>query len=187
MGADDATPNDLGDYLLFVGDRRPPYKNFARFSAAVARSELGRSCDLVCFGGGDLSDEERGELAALGLLDRTHVVSGPDAQLWKLYRHARALVYPSLYEGFGFPLIEAMTVGCPVVCSAAGPIPEVVGDAALSFDPTDVDSIAYAIDRVLADSALEARLRAAGPPRAQAFEWRQAGLEARPYYELLGG
>lgn len=187
MEADDATPNAFGDYLLFVGDRRPPYKNFARFSTAVARSELGRSCDLVCFGGGELSAEERGELSSLGLLDRTHAVAGPDALLWNLYRHARALVYPSLYEGFGFPLIEAMTAGCPVVCSAAGPIPEVVGDAALSFDPTDVDSIADAIDRVLADSALQARLRAAGPRRAQAFEWRQAGREARPYYELLGG
>jgi glycosyltransferase involved in cell wall biosynthesis len=94
-------------------------------------------------------------------------------------------VYPSLYEGFGFPLLEAMSLGCPVLCSDAGPIPEVVGSAALLFDPEDPESIATAIDRAVGDSEVGAALRAAGPVRAQAFDWRLAGREARPYYELL--
>lgn len=185
----ETAPDDIahpyGDYLLFVGDRRTPYKNFSRLVAAVARSEHGRHCQLVCFGGGEFSEDERRSLGALGLLERTHAVSGSDSVLSSLYSGAKALVYPSVYEGFGFPLLEAMSVGCPVVCSAAGPIPEVVGTAALSFDPRNVDSIAGAIDRILDDSELTASLRAAGPVRARAFDWRMAGREARPYYELL--
>lgn len=177
--------NRYGDYLLFVGDRRSPYKNFSRLVAAVARSEHGRHCHLVCFGGGAFSDDESRSLAGLGLLQQAQAVSGTDHLLAALYRHAKALVYPSVYEGFGFPLLEALSLGCPVVCSAAGPMPEVVGTAALSFDPQDVDSIAGAIDRVLDDSELAVSLRAAGPVRAQAFDWRLAGREARPYYELL--
>ena len=178
-------PDGYGDYLLFVGDRRPPYKNFFRLAQAMARAEHGRYCRLVCFGGGELSGDERRHLGELGLLERTHTVSGSDAELDVLYRHAAALVYPSLYEGFGFPLIEAMTAGCPVVCSEAGPLPEVVGAAALTFDPTDVDSIAAAVDRILADPGLAATLRDAGTARAEAFDWRLAGREARAYYELL--
>jgi glycosyltransferase involved in cell wall biosynthesis len=179
-------PSGYGDYLLFVGDRRPPYKNFLRLAEAIAQAEHGRDCQLVCFGGGELSDDERRHLGALGVLDRTHTVSGSDALLDSLYRHAAALVYPSIYEGFGFPLIEAMTVGCPVVCSQAGPLPEVVGAAAVMFDPVDVDSMAAAIDRVLGDAELARTLRHAGAVRAQAFDWRLAGREARAYYELLG-
>jgi glycosyltransferase involved in cell wall biosynthesis len=185
MASATAPPDGYGDYLLFVGDRRAPYKNFARFSAAVARSEHGRHCRLVCFGGGDLSDEERRHLDDLGLLGRTVAVSGPDSLLVALYRSARAFVYPSLYEGFGFPLLEAMSLGCPVLCSDTGPIPEVVGKAALLFDPANTESIAAAIDHALGDSEVTATLRAAGQVRAGAFDWRLAGREARPYYELL--
>lgn len=177
--------NVYGEYLLFVGDRRTRYKNFASFVAAVAASAHGRNCQLVCFGGGELSEGERRSLAAAGLLQQTHAVSGPDSVLRTLYRHAQALVYPSVYEGFGFPLLEAMSLGCPVVCSATGSIPEVVGSAALSFDPGNVDSIAGSIDRILEDSELATSLRAAGPIRAKAFDWRLAGREARPYYELF--
>lgn len=177
--------NSYGDYLLFVGDRRSPYKNFARLVAAVAASAHGRKCQLVCFGGGEFSEGERRSLAAAGLIRGAHAASGPDSLLRTLYRHARALVYPSTYEGFGFPLLEAMSLGCPVVCSATGSIPEVVGSAALSFDPEDVDSMAGAIDRILDGSELAASLRAAGLVRAEAFDWRRAGREARPYYELL--
>ncbi len=174
-----------GDFVLYVGDRRSPYKNFGRMTSALARAEHGRRCQLVCFGGGELSQDERSHLEAIGLLDRTYTVSGTDAHLTALYRQARALVYPSLYEGFGFPLIEAMSLGCPVVCSNAGPIPEVVGTAAMLFNPEDLDGIADAIDRVLGDAGAEATLRAAGPVRAEVFDWRLAGSQARPYYEQL--
>ena len=101
-----------------------------------------------------------------------------------LYRRATALVFPSLYEGFGAPPLEAMACGCPVAASNRTSIPEVVGQAALLFDPHSVESIAEALDRVTSDEELRGRLRAAGLERARAFTWhasaeRHAKIYAR--------
>jgi alpha-1,3-rhamnosyl/mannosyltransferase len=90
-----------------------------------------------------------------------------------LYQCASALVYPSMYEGFGLPLIEAMACGTPVIASSAASIPEVVGDAALILDPTDVRGWVDAIVRVLNDETLRGRLRSAGLARASHFTWRR--------------
>ncbi len=96
--------------------------------------------------------------------------SATDAELARLYRVAAALVYPSLYEGFGLPPLEAMVCGCPVVAADAASIPEVVGDAALLVDPTDVGAIGVAIAAVLEPST-SARLVALGEKRVAAFTW----------------
>ena len=98
----------------------------------------------------------------------------PDAQLKALYETARALVFPSTYEGFGLPPLEAMACGCPVVAARAAALPEVCGDAALYVDPRSDASIAEAMRRVLEDDALCARLREAGLARAAAFTWDAA-------------
>jgi glycosyltransferase involved in cell wall biosynthesis len=95
-----------------------------------------------------------------------------EERLRTLYRCATALVYPSMYEGFGLPLIEAMATGTPVIASSAASIPEVTGDAALLLAPTDVAAWAGAISRVVNDEALRARLRASGLARASRFTWR---------------
>ncbi len=173
-----------GDYLLYVGERSMPYKNFESLLVAVARSEVARKLDLVCFGGPPASDRERAGLAALGL-DQIHFVRGPDAHLAAFYAGARALVYPSKYEGFGFPPVEAMAAGCPVACSTGGSVPEVVGDAGLLFDPDDVDQIAAVLDRIVADEDLRARLTAAGRRRAQSFTWERAGRETVDAYRRI--
>jgi len=94
-----------------------------------------------------------------------------DAQLRALYEHAMCFVFPSLYEGFGIPPLEAMQCGCPVVVSNAASIPEVCGDAALYFDPHDASELAKILGRVAGDGALRDRLRASGRARASAFSW----------------
>jgi alpha-1,3-rhamnosyl/mannosyltransferase len=96
-----------------------------------------------------------------------------EERLRTLYRCATALVYPSMYEGFGLPLIEAMATGTPVLASSAASIPEVTGDAALILEPTDVAAWAAAIARVVNDEGLRTRLRAGGLARAAQFTWRR--------------
>jgi glycosyltransferase involved in cell wall biosynthesis len=175
----------FGDYLLYVGERGIGYKNFDGLVHAMAASQVARSCRLVCFGGRPMTAEERGLLERHGMAERTFLVNGGDAELADLYAGARALVYPSKYEGFGFPPVEAMAAGCPVACARAGSLPEVVGDAALLFDPEDVDDIAGALDRVVADDGLRSRLVDAGTARAAQFTWERAGQEAVDGYRRL--
>ena len=107
-----------------------------------------------------------------------------DGTLRALYRSAAALAFPSLYEGFGLPLLEAMGEGLPAVAGAAGGLPELAGDAALLVDPLDVDAIADALSRVLEDSELRGRLAAAGRARAALYTWSAA---AEATWRILDG
>lgn len=173
-----------GDYLLHVGERSIPYKNFDALAVAMARSDIARGLRLVCFGA-PLDGRERALLDGLGLLSRVHVVSGADGRLAALYAGARALVYPSKYEGFGFPPVEAMAMGCPVACSRGGSLPEVVGGAALGFDADEIDDIASALDRIVGDEALRADLIAAGTARAAEFNWDRAAGATVEAYRLI--
>ena len=97
------------------------------------------------------------------------------------YQRADVFAYPSLYEGFGLPVIEAMASGIPVVTSTGGSLPEVAGDAALVVDPLDVVAIASAILRIASDASLRARLRTLGLARSARFTWREA---ARAHLEV---
>jgi glycosyltransferase involved in cell wall biosynthesis len=103
---------------------------------------------------------------------------------WLLH-HAEVLAYPSLDEGFGFPLLEAMAAGVPVVASTAGSIPEIAGDGAVLVDPLDVDALAAALDRVLTDRQLRATLRAAGQVRVARFTWRNRARRMADLYASL--
>jgi glycosyltransferase involved in cell wall biosynthesis len=111
----------------------------------------------------------------------------PAADLEGLYRAASCVVFPSLYEGFGLPVLEAMARGVPVACSNRSSLPEVAGDAALAFDPEDVDAIRSAMESLLTDAALADRLREAGRERAALFTWeRTAELTVASYRRALG-
>jgi glycosyltransferase involved in cell wall biosynthesis len=112
----------------------------------------------------------------------------PDDDLARWLAGAVALAFPSLYEGFGFPPVEAMAAGVPVVATAAGAVPEVVGEAALLVAPGDTDALSGALERVLDDEYLRARLVADGRCRATQFTWEACGAGlARLYADAAGG
>ena len=173
-------------FILFVGSRGG-YKNFDRLLQAYAgRSILRDSYDLVAFGGGDFSGKERSRVRSLGLNEnQVRQLGGDDAVLSTLYQQASLFVYPSLYEGFGIPPLEAMSLDCPVACSNTSSMPEVVGNAAVQFDPHDVDSIANALEAVINNPALQADLRQRGRDRLQAFSWDRCALETLNVYRKV--
>jgi glycosyltransferase involved in cell wall biosynthesis len=109
----------------------------------------------------------------------------PDADLPALHSGAALFCFPSLYEGFGLPPLEAMACGTPVVCSNAASLPEVVGDAALTVDPTDVEGLAVAMHRVLSDPDLAAELHARGLARARTFTWERTARETVAVYRRV--
>jgi len=105
-------------------------------------------------------------------------------ELALLYQNAAVMVFPSLFEGFGLPVLEAMAAGCPVVCSKTASLPEVAGDAALYFDPVDVESMVASVERVLNDMQLRGTLRERGRQRAQQFTWQSMAERTRQAYQL---
>ncbi len=175
-------------YLLYVGSNKP-HKNLPRLAAAFARAvrETDTPANLVIAGAWDdrypeaVDAVRRHELAA-----RVRFEHRPsDERLDRLYADARGFVFPSLYEGFGLPVLEAMAAGLPVATSARGSLGEVAGDAALLFDPTDEEAISVALRRLLRDDALCATLAAAGRERAQLFPWSRTATETRAVYADL--
>ncbi|MBD8880542.1 glycosyltransferase family 4 protein [Rhodanobacter sp. 7MK24] len=173
-------------YLLYVGNRSG-YKNFANLVAAYAQSiDLPKTYALVCFGGGKFTREER-ELVRSHRLPIEHVVhvEGDDSLLSRLYSGAAAFIYPSLYEGFGIPPLEAMAHNCPVLCSNTSSLPEVVGVAAELFDPNDPDDIRSAIERVVSSRVVSTSLIARGRERIAQFSWDKCASETLDIYKQL--
>ncbi len=175
-----------GPYLLHVGIRSG-YKNFQRLLEAYAGNPvLHGQFRLVCFGGGKFSHAEERQRERLGLADDRLVwTGGSDSVLMQLYRHAAAFVYPSLYEGFGIPPLEAMALGCPVVCSTGGSIPEVVGNAGEFFDPCDTAAIAQALENVVCSQQRAADLRASGRQHVTCFTWEKCASGTHAVYSAL--
>jgi glycosyltransferase involved in cell wall biosynthesis len=170
-------------YVLFCGTVEPR-KNLGRVIEAVRRMDHA-DLDLVLAGPAGWKEDVQAGLDALGGRARSlGFVPTPD--LGALYAGAAVVVYPSLREGFGLPVLEAMAQGAPVVTSRGTATEEAAGDAALLVDPHDVDDIAGALDRVVADAELAERLGAAGRARAASHTWeRTAELMAAVYSEAL--
>lgn len=171
--------------FLYVGNRKG-YKNFETLLQAFSSSRILREFDLIAFGGHPTLPEEREEIGRLGITDRVHFKSGSDQALSECYRAATAFVYPSKYEGFGIPPLEAMSHGCPVVCSSGGAIPEVVGNAGMYFDPDNPEELRTSLEHVATNEGLQANLRVRGHSRISAFSWdRCAEATAQIYREIL--
>lgn len=172
-------------FLLYVGERSG-YKNFSLLLQAYCESlTINTDFDLVAFGGGAPSSVEIDWIHALGFSNRIHFRSGDDRRLAFVYSTANLLVYPSKYEGFGLPPVEAMSLGCPVICSNRGSLPEVVGDAAQQFDPDSLDDLTNAITRVALDSEVRANLIERGRRRAAQFSWQRCAKNTAKVYEQL--
>jgi glycosyltransferase involved in cell wall biosynthesis len=154
-----------------------PHKNLDRLIRAYARRK--RDWRLIITGMrgffAEALDKLITELGVESSVELTGWISR-DALL-VLYSRAQAFVYPSTFEGFGMPVLEAMAAGIPVACSDIAPLREVAGDAALFFDPQDEDAISRALDCIVSDAPLRARLTQAGPDRAREFSWERAARE----------
>jgi glycosyltransferase involved in cell wall biosynthesis len=173
-------------FVLFVGTLEPR-KNVVRLIEAYAH--LPPSCPpLMLVGGkGWLYDEVLSKVEELALADKIHFVgyvAAEELPLW--YNAAEIFVYPSLYEGFGLPPLEAMACGTPVITSTASSLPEVVGQAGVLIDPADVLALASAMAQVLGDAAMQAQMEMAGLEQAKHFSWPKAAfLTASSYRQAL--
>lgn len=173
-------------FLLYVGSRWG-YKNFERMLRAVAsRPALINYFDIVAFGGGQFNAKELSLISKLEYgPNAVRHISGGDDVLCNLYAQAMAFVYPSLYEGFGLPPLEAMAFDCPVVVSNSSSLPEVVGDAGAYFNPLDIEAQADAISRVVYDDVYRKILIDAGRQRLGLFSWKRCACETRAVYEQI--
>lgn len=180
--------NNERPYLLYVGSRQG-YKNFDTLLRAVADdSKLKNDFDIVAFGGGQFSSSEQHLIKELKFRnEQVRQVSGADQVLVKLYKQAAAFVYPSLYEGFGLPPLEAMMCNCPVVSSNTSSMPEVIADAGEYFDPNDKSSIGQAITNVVYSPARSMQLVDAGKERARLFAWDKCAHETLEVYKNIIG
>lgn len=159
-------------FLLFVG-KRHWYKNFEGLLSAVASErDLRNTFDIVAFGGPVMGAAEKKRIASLGLRENSvHHLGGDDALLAKLYDQASAFVYPSQYEGFGLPPLEAMSHSCPVIVCKSSAIPEVVGNAGQYFSPNNSEELAHAIRSVVFNDARRKELVDLGHRRLKMFSW----------------
>ena len=173
-------------FVLYVGERAG-YKNFTKFVQGFSLSDtLMSDFDIVAFGGGHFTSKEYCLFASLGInKDQIYQVSGSDDLLSEYFRSASAFIYPSLYEGFGLPPLEAMSNGCPVVASNTSSIPEVIGPAAKYFDPNNVEDICDAMEQVLFKSDVSKYLVEEGFNRVKSFNWVKCAEATVDVYKML--
>jgi glycosyltransferase involved in cell wall biosynthesis len=166
-------------YFIYIG-RHDPHKNLHRLIAAFAKIANYRDCDLLLAGTGDrrYTPKLKAQSVELGIADRIKFLDYiPYEQLPILLNRAIALVFPSLWEGFGLPILEAMACGTPVITSNLSSLPEVTGDAALLVNPDNIEEIAAAMESMVNNSQLRSHLSKLSIARANQFSWEKTGLD----------
>jgi glycosyltransferase involved in cell wall biosynthesis len=172
-------------YLLYVGSRAG-YKNFGLLLDAFSRSGLAENYRLLAVGGGEFSAEERERIASLGLSSSINLIPiANDAILARVYRSAALFVYPSLYEGFGFPPLEAMSMGCPVLVNRTSSLPEVCGDAAFYFEASGAEELSHSVVATLGDSEGLAKKRRLGEQQVSLYDWRRSARNTLGVYRKV--
>ena len=168
-------------YLLYVGDRNGIYKNFPTLLDAFV-SSLKDEYDLICFGGGQFNKNETNIITRARCENKVIQLSGSDHVLVSLYAGAHVFVCPSFYEGFGLPLLEAMGMGCPVIAANTSSIPEVVGDAAILFNPKYKNELIEAVGNV---NDKRDDLITAGINQEAKFSWEKTAKKTLEIYKEI--
>lgn len=173
------------DYILFVGNRGS-YKNFNFFIKTITQLLTDNNLRLICAGGGNFTQDE------LMLLKQLHIENRVvfkkilnDDVLANYYTNALFFCFPSLYEGFGIPVLETFACGCPALLSVGGSLPEVAGDAALYFDPTDTDSLIKSASELINNQSLRQSLREKGYNRLKYFSWDKTFQDHLEVYKTV--
>ncbi|PQA58620.1 glycosyltransferase family 4 protein [Siphonobacter curvatus] len=180
-----ALPNLPESYVLFVGDRSG-YKNFYLFfNAFKAIASRMPDLHLILTGGGPIQVAERELIQRLGLSNRVRHINATDQELNFLYQNSQLFVYPSLYEGFGLPILEAFKAGCPLLLSDTECFREVAADAAVYFKATDRDDLIHALETTLMDTELKKQLVARGTERLKRFQLRDCIDQTLAVYRSL--
>jgi glycosyltransferase involved in cell wall biosynthesis len=170
------------NFILFVGNRGA-YKNFKLFAeTAVPFLNSDLTLRIVCAGGGKFSGKEIEMLTGMGIGNKVIQKDYKDSELASFYKTAKVFVFPSAYEGFGIPTLEAMKCGCPVILADSSCLPEVGGDAVLYFESDNASSLANAIDRVLKDESLRKDLIEKGFKQVNEFSWQKT---AEGYFNVI--
>lgn len=172
-------------YLLFTGNRYI-YKNFFTFLIAVSPIlKQYKDLQLICTGP-NFNTLEKRWIEDLGITDKVKsIFCNNDSELVYLYQHAECFIFPSLYEGFGFPILEAFACNCPVISSNGGSLPEIAENAAVYFNPKDIREMRQAIHNVISDLSLRKELVEAGKLRLKDFSWKKCQTETNLLYSKL--
>ncbi len=174
-------------YFLYVGGRKR-YKNFFSVIDVFKKNkQIYNEFKIVCFGGGQLLNSEKKVLIEKNI-DLSKIIFFPDNDdqaLFDLYKNAAALIYPSLHEGFGMPILEAMSLGCPVISSNSSSLPEVYGEAALSFCPLSHDELLDNLEKIAYNSELRKKLISLGLKQSLKFSWKNCANETLSVYKKL--
>jgi glycosyltransferase involved in cell wall biosynthesis len=172
-------------YLLFVGGRGA-YKNFDFFIESITEILYkNEELQVICAGSLPFSPKERKSLEKMNIAHKVHYVKINDAILKNLYKNARAFVFPSLYEGFGLPVLEAFSSGCPVILCNSSSFPEIGGDAAMYFEPHNRESIVDAVEKVLFNERYREELIKKGSDRLKLFSWEKTASSTKKVYDTL--
>lgn len=172
------------DYILYVGARNS-YKNFNNCLYAFRQiNHRFRDIKFVCTGLA-FSPGEKRLTESLGLTNEVFGISASEEQMARLYRDAKLFVYPSFYEGFGMPILEAMQYRCPVALSDASCFPEVAGDAAIYFNPDNTDDMVHAMSKIIEEDSYRDTLIRLGNLRVKSFSWEKCAEEHMKIYSTL--
>ena len=170
-------------YMLFVGSRGG-YKNFERFIKSVSGIlDHDKKLSVVCAGGGKFTKSEMQLFSDLEIGEQVLQYNLDDDSLAYFYKNTLAFIFPSLYEGFGIPVLESFACGCPLLCSNVSSLPEIAGDGACYFDPYSEESIKNAVLKVLEDNSLRDDLILKGTQRLKKFSWAQTAEQTKNIYE----
>ena len=172
-------------YLLFIGSRNG-YKNFDKFIRSINEIlKNDKELNIVCVGGGRFNKETVKYLQYLELSNQVMQYNSDDKNLNYFYKNALAFVFPSHYEGFGIPVLESFTCGCPVICSNTSSLPEIAEDGAYFFDPTSEMSIRDSVQKVIVNSNLRKDLINKGLMQVKKFSWEKTAAQTNEIYKSI--